>query len=131
MNNLLVFFTSVSCQGKRTVFYKQVESVTFKKICAWYVLAFQKNHAKKATAQGVFICFPVISLKFVIANWDALIPFLPVSFFCLKSQNLLFNFFFFLTCGATSNVQNREHGVVAPLPPLKPLVSSPYVIDGC
>ena len=45
----------------------------------------------------------IISLRFIIANWDTLIPFLFVSFLCLKSKNLLFNFYFFvLRCRAPS-----------------------------
>ena len=54
----------------------------------------------------MFKCFPVTPLKFLIANQDALIPFLLAHFFCLKSKNLLFNFFF-LRAGpllATKNV---------------------------
>ena len=55
---------------------------------------------------------PVISLKFLIARCDALIPLFLAFFFCLNSKNLFFNFqFFALRCGARSGNQNRRPGV--------------------
>ena len=47
----------------------------------------------KNKKQSVFKCFPVTSLKLLISNWEALIPFLLVSLFWLKSKDLLLNFF--------------------------------------
>ena len=52
----------MSCTGKKECFYKQEEVFLFGKYVR--VLAFKENHVKK----GVFKCFPVTSLKFLIAN---------------------------------------------------------------
>ena len=52
------------------------------------VLIYQNSDASKLCPLHIF------PLKFLIANWDALIPFRLVSFFCLKSKNLSFNFYF-------------------------------------
>ena len=63
------------------------------------------------------------SLKLLVVNWDALISFLFVSFFCLHSKNLLFNFFF-LRCRTPSSYQKCrawDHGLLAS--PLKPPVA--------
>ena len=88
---------------KKTSFYKLNNS-------AWNVLVFKENQVK-IKEHRLYSCFFVISLKFLIANWDALIPFLLVSFFCLKSKRkkkkISFQFLIFaLWCRAPSDYQN-------------------------
>ena len=74
----------------------------------------------KNKKQSVFICFPVTSLKFITVNSDELVPFLLFSIFCLLSKNLLFNFYFILTCEAPFNTKTAGPGAVGRLPAPSP-----------
>ena len=58
---------------KNSRFLQTGRTVSFPQICAWNALDFQESHVKIKN-QGVFKCFVVTSLKFLIANWEALIP---------------------------------------------------------
>ena len=57
-------------------------SVCFLQKCAWNVLVFKENLVKINNTGCIHM----------FSNWYALFPFLLVSFFCLKSKNLLFSF---------------------------------------
>ena len=57
-------------------------SVCFLQKCAWNVLAFKENLVKINNTGCIHM----------FSNWYALFPFLLVSFFCLKSKNLLSSF---------------------------------------
>ena len=57
-------------------------SVCFLQKCAWNVLAFKENLVKINNTGCIHM----------FSNWYALFPFLVLSFFCLKSKNLLFSF---------------------------------------
>ena len=67
-----MFFTSW-VTGRRVCFLQK---------CAWNVLAFKENLVKINNTGCIHM----------FSNWYALFPFLLVSFFCLKSKNLLFSF---------------------------------------
>ena len=89
------------------MFLQTGRSISFLRICTWNVLGFKENHVKVKLTQGAFICFPVISLKSLIANWDALIPFLLVSFFCLKSNFFPSNIFYVRSPGTAPFLSHR------------------------
>ena len=107
----------MSCTGKSFAFYKQEEVIFFCKN-VWKVLAFKENNVKIKNTR-----FPVISLKFLIANWDALIPFFRVSFLCVKSTTLLFIFSPYVW-GLLLQPKARGLGPCPLWPPLKPSVST-------
>ena len=126
MNHLSAFFTLMSCTGKRHVFYKQGEVLIFCK----YVLEFFDFWGKprKTKNAGCIHMFSVTSLKFLIANWDALIPFL-VSFFFLKWKSLLLIFIFYLCARSSWLSKVRGLGQLPQLHSLKPPVLIYVVCD--
>ena len=94
LNTFNTFFTLMSCTEKRQVFTSWITGRSISFFCknAWNVLVFKEPNHVKIKKQSTFIYFSVISLKFLITNSGALIPFLFDCFFCLKSKNLLSNF---------------------------------------
>ena len=110
--SFVTFFIWMRCTGKRHILLQTGRSISFLQICAWNVLGSKENQVTiKNTG-----CFLVISLKFLIANWNALILFLLVAFFCLNSKNIFF-LIFSLTCGAPSGYKSAWPEAVDPLAP--------------
>ena len=90
-------------------------SVCFLQKCAWNVLVFKKNHVKIKQCRAYLFVFSVIWLKFLIANWDALIPFFLVSSFYLKSKIF---FLFVLGAGPFLATKSAGPGAVASWSPV-------------
>lgn len=128
----LMLMRSKILYRKRHVFHKHIFHIKLNKrkkclfctkICLKW-LVFRKIHADIKNTEGI-MCFSVISLKFLIANWDALISFPLVSFFSFKSKNILFDFyFFFLFTRLFLVAKSSGPGAVHPLVPLKPPVGN-------
>ena len=102
----------MSYTGKGHVFCKQERVFFSPQICISCFHISGKLH--KNQKQCIFKYFP-LTLKILIANWNMLIPFL-VSFFCLKSKNLMF---FFLRDGPPLATKSTGHGAFAPSPLLE------------
>ena len=118
----------MSCVGKEHVSTNWITNCFLQK-CAWNVLVFKKNHIKvKSRVYSyvflfLFHMFHMLSLKFLFANWDVLIPFLLVSYFCFKSKKFFFQFLIFvLRGGPLLATKSGGPGVMSTCPYLKPPV---------
>ena len=88
---------------KKACFFTNKRNFFFSTNMCLKCFGFLGKPRKNKKNTGPFICFPMISLEFQFANWDGLITFLFVSFFCLKSKILCFSFI--LMCEAPFGYQ--------------------------